>query len=103
MNIVKLTILVLATAVSEQGDGEHLEFVFGNVDEKDSQHRIIKEVGVYGTMPSLALKQKEKTLCLPSPMAPDRHEGSFVQESNRNVMARFNPRFCILWGARVQK
>lgn len=95
----------MATAVSEHGDGEHLEFVFGDVDEKDSQHTIIKEVRVDGAMPSLALKQKEETLCLPSPMAPDRHEGSFVQESNRNVMARFNltSRSCGVLGPRSSR
>lgn len=44
----------------EEGDGEHLELVFGSVDEKSVEHRVIKPNRVYGTMPSM--KPREKIL-----------------------------------------
>lgn len=58
-DIFKLPVRVL-TMRDEVGDGEHLELVFGNVDEKSVKHRIIKTNRVYGTMPSI--KPREKTL-----------------------------------------
>ena len=52
MNIFKLPVRVLAMRDAE-GDGEHLELVFGNVDEKTVESRTIKANRVYGTMPSV--------------------------------------------------
>lgn len=52
MNIFKLPVRVLAMRDAE-GDGEHLELVFGNVDEKTIESRTIKANRVYGTMPSV--------------------------------------------------
>ena len=42
----------------DEGDGERLELVFGNVDEKSIEHRIIKATRVYGTMPSMKPSEK---------------------------------------------
>ena len=62
LNIFKLPVRVLAIRDDEQSDGEHLELVFGDIDEKTSQHTTIKENRVYGTIPSLASGKKEKML-----------------------------------------
>lgn len=61
LNIFKTPVRVLAFRDSENSDGEHLELVFGDLDEKSIQHQVIKENRVYGTMPPLALKRR-KTL-----------------------------------------
>ena len=61
LNIFKLPVRVLAFRDNENSDGEHLELVFGDLDEKSIQHQVIKENRVYGTMPVLALKRR-KTL-----------------------------------------
>ena len=58
-DIFKLPVRVL-TMRDEEGDGEHLELVFGTVDEKSVEHRVIKTNRVYGTMPSM--KPREKML-----------------------------------------
>ena len=50
LNIFKLPVRVLAFADAE-GDGEHLELVFGNTDEKTIENKTIKPNRVYGTMP----------------------------------------------------
>ena len=50
LNIFKLPVRVLAFADAE-GDGEHLELVFGNTDEKTIGNKTIKPNRVYGTMP----------------------------------------------------
>lgn len=50
----------ILTMRDEEGDGEHLELVFGNMDEKSVEHRVIKPNRVYGTMPSM--KPREKML-----------------------------------------
>lgn len=52
MNIFKLPVRILAMRDAE-GDGEHLELVFGNVDEKTVESGTIKANRVYGTMPSV--------------------------------------------------
>ena len=57
--IFKLPVRIL-TMRDEEGDGEHLELVFGSVDEKSVEHRVIKPNRVYGTMPSM--KPHEKML-----------------------------------------
>lgn len=57
-DIFKLPVRVL-TMRDDEGDGEHLELVFGDVDEKSVEHRILKANRVYGTMPSM--KSREKT------------------------------------------
>ena len=58
-DIFKLPVRVLAMR-DEEGDGEHLELVFGGVDEKSVEQRIIKPNRVYGTMPSF--QPRDKTL-----------------------------------------
>ena len=62
LNIFKLPVRVLAIRDNEQGDGEHLELVFGDMGEKTTQHTTIKANRVYGTIPSLASEKTEKTL-----------------------------------------
>ena len=52
MNIFKLPVRVL-TMRDAEGDGEHLELVWGNVDEKTIENGTIKANRVYGTMPSV--------------------------------------------------
>ena len=61
LSIFKTPIRVLAFRDNDNSDGEHLELVFGDLDEKSIQHQVIKENRVYGTMPALALKRR-KTL-----------------------------------------
>lgn len=62
LNIFKTPVRILAFRDNENSDGEHLQLVFGDLDEKSIQHQVIKENRVYGTMPSpLALKRR-KTL-----------------------------------------
>ena len=56
-DIFKLPVRVL-TMRDDEGDGEHLELVFGSVDEKSVEHRVIKANRVYGTMPSMKLSEK---------------------------------------------
>ena len=58
-DIFKLPVRILAMR-DDEGDGEHLEQVFGNVDEKSVEHRIIKPNRTYGTLPSR--KPREKIL-----------------------------------------
>lgn len=52
LNIFKLPIRVLAFRDTE-GDGEHLELVFGKPDEKTLENQTIKANRVYGTMPNM--------------------------------------------------
>ena len=52
LNIYKLPVRVLAFR-DEEGDGEHLELVFGNLDEKTLENNTIKANRVYGTMPAM--------------------------------------------------
>ena len=59
LGIFKLPVRVLAIC-DEEGDGEHLELVFGTTDEKTVENKIIKLNRVYGTMP--AVKPHEKML-----------------------------------------
>ena len=58
LNIFKLPVRVLAFRDTE-GDGEHLELVFGNLDEQALENKIIKANRVYGTM--FSMKAHEKT------------------------------------------
>ena len=60
LSIFKIPVRVLAVRDNESSDGEHLELVFGELDEKAIQHQVIKHNRVYGTMPLLAA-EKEKT------------------------------------------
>ena len=62
LNMFKLPVRVLAIRDNEQGDGKHLELVFGDMGEKTTQHTTIKANRVYGRMPSLASEKTEKTL-----------------------------------------
>ena len=59
LGIFKIPVRVLALR-DEEGDGEHLELVFGTTDEKTVEDKIIKPNRVYGTMP--AAKPREKML-----------------------------------------
>ena len=58
-DIFKLPVRIL-TIHDEEGDGEHLELVFGSLDEKEVGHRVIQPNRVYGTLPSM--KSSEKML-----------------------------------------
>ena len=60
LDIFKTPVRVLAFRDNENSDGEHLELVFGDLDEKSIQHQVIKKNRVYGTMPILALEKKKK-------------------------------------------
>ena len=57
--IFKLPVCILAMC-DEEGESEHLELVFGSVDEKSVENRVIKPNRVDGTMPSV--KPSEKML-----------------------------------------
>lgn len=57
LGIFKLPVRILAMR-DEEGDGEHLELVFGATDEKAVENRIIKPNRVYGTMPSVRPREK---------------------------------------------
>ena len=57
LNIFKLPVRVLAFADAE-GDGEHLELVFGSTDEKSVENKTIKPNRVYGTMPVVKAHEK---------------------------------------------
>ena len=59
LDIFKIPVRVLALRDKENIDGEHLELVFGNLDEKSIQNQVIKTNRFYGTMPVFAL-EKEK-------------------------------------------
>ena len=61
LSIFKTPVRILAFRDNDYSDGEHLELVFGDLDEKSIQHQVIKENRVYGTMPALVLKRR-KTL-----------------------------------------
>ena len=61
LSIFKIPVRVLAVRDGENIDGEHLELVFGELDEKSIQHQIIKQNRVYGTMPIFSA-EKQKTL-----------------------------------------
>ena len=62
LNIFKLPVRVLAVRDGE-GDGEHLELVFGNVDEKDARGTTIKPNRVYGTLPKMVNGDKTERSC----------------------------------------
>ena len=57
LNIFKLPVRVLAFRDVE-GDGEHLELVFGKLDEKALENKTIKANRVYGTMFDLKAHEK---------------------------------------------
>lgn len=59
LNIYKLPVRVLAIRDTE-GDGEHLELVFGNVNEKDARGTPIKPNRVYGTLPKILKEEKKE-------------------------------------------
>ena len=59
LNIFKLPVRVLAVRDGE-GDGEHLELVFGNLDEKDARGTLIQPNRVYGTLPKMAKGKKSE-------------------------------------------
>lgn len=51
LNIFKLPVRVLAVRDVEGGDGQHLELVFGSVDEETVEGCTIKADRAYGTLP----------------------------------------------------
>lgn len=57
LDIFKLPVRVLAFRDAE-GDGEHLELVFGKPDEKTLENKTIKANRVYGTMPIVTAHEK---------------------------------------------
>ena len=57
LNIFKLPVRVLAFRDAE-GDGEHLELVFGDLDEETLESRTIKANRAYGTMPNMEAHDK---------------------------------------------
>ena len=57
LNIFKLPVRVLAFPDAE-GDGEHLELVFGKLDEKTLENKTIKANRAYGTMPNMDAHDK---------------------------------------------
>ncbi len=59
LHIFTLPVRVLAIRDSE-GDGEHLELVFENVDEKSVRGTPIQPNRVYGTLPKVAQKEKSE-------------------------------------------
>ncbi len=60
LNVFKIPVRVLAFRDNENSDGEHLELVFGELDEKGIQHQVIKHNRVYGTMPSVLAGKKKR-------------------------------------------
>lgn len=60
LDIYKIPVRVLALRDKENSDGEHLELVFGELDEKAIQHQVIQQNRVYGTIPSLASAKEKK-------------------------------------------
>lgn len=50
MHIFKLPVRILVSK-DEEGEGEHLELVFGKVDEEKMEERTIKSNRAYGTLP----------------------------------------------------
>ena len=50
IRIFKTSVRILALS-DEEGEGEHLELVFGEVKEEIAQKKAIKPNRVYGTMP----------------------------------------------------
>ena len=57
LSIFKLPVRVLAFRDAE-GDGEHLELVFGDLDEKTLENKTIKTNRAYGTMPNMDAHDK---------------------------------------------
>lgn len=57
LGMFKLPVRVLAIR-DDEGDGEHLELVFGAMDEKTVENKIIKPNRVYGTMPAVGLRKR---------------------------------------------
>lgn len=61
LNIFKLPVRVLAVRDGEE-DSEHLELVFGNVDEKNARGTPIQPNRVYGTLPKIANERMNKCM-----------------------------------------
>lgn len=55
----------ILTMSDQEGEGEHLELVFGDIEDEDPQKRAIKPNRKYGTMPAVkktSLTQKSLKL-----------------------------------------
>lgn len=59
LNIFQLPVRVVAIR-DDEGDGEHLELVFGDVDQKNVRGTPIKPNRVYGTLPKMVKEEKSE-------------------------------------------
>ena len=59
LNIFKLPVRVIAIR-DDEGDGEHLELVFGNLDSEDTRGTPIQPNRVYGTLPEMVKVEKSE-------------------------------------------
>ncbi len=59
MHIFKLPVRVLVSK-DEEGEGEHLELVFGSVDDEKISERTIKANRTYGTLPKGVVEEGKK-------------------------------------------
>ncbi|KAL9591419.1 MAG: hypothetical protein Q9179_007742 [Wetmoreana sp. 5 TL-2023] len=59
MHIFKLPVRVLVSK-DEEGEGEHLELVFGQVDNEKTEERRIRENRTYGTLPKMVEEVAKK-------------------------------------------
>lgn len=57
LHIFQLPVRVLAKE-DEEGDGEHLELVFGNVSREEKEGKLIEVNRAYGTMSTLKKRVK---------------------------------------------
>ncbi|KAL8796431.1 MAG: hypothetical protein Q9182_007385 [Xanthomendoza sp. 2 TL-2023] len=59
LHIFKLPVRILVSR-DEEGEGEHLELVFGKVDDESANARTIKPNTTYGTLPKGCLEERKK-------------------------------------------
>ncbi|KAI4283816.1 MAG: hypothetical protein L6R38_001898 [Xanthoria sp. 2 TBL-2021] len=59
LHIFKLPVRILVSR-DEEGEGEHLELVFGQVDEAKTKERTIKPNTTYGTLPRGCIGERKK-------------------------------------------
>ncbi|KAL8804374.1 MAG: hypothetical protein Q9200_005848 [Gallowayella weberi] len=59
LHIFKLPVRILVSR-DEEGEGEHLELVFGKVDDESAKARTIKPNTTYGTLPKGCLEERKK-------------------------------------------
>ncbi|KAL9026399.1 MAG: hypothetical protein Q9180_007491, partial [Flavoplaca navasiana] len=61
LHIFKLPVRILVSK-DEEGEGEHLELVFGSVDEEKMSERTIKANRTYGTLPKSVIEEGKKDI-----------------------------------------